>query len=150
MPELPIIKLTQCPDLTCTSKILYKDNINDILLDLNKVTGLFSPHYHRTGTTSRIPSVAYLAGWRNKNSQRIRWVGPNRLLKSVLIAPIQGTKRGVKPVKESWELVSLQVTTSVWRDLLEEETRKTLSQEQVPAKDDAMFFVNEMFKQDKH
>jgi len=111
--SLPI-KLDKCPITpACTQRRLYKD-LEGNVYRYDKRDGQFHPHTC-TARGSQIPTVLFLAEWLNTETQRVRYIGPARLKRSVLIPPNDSRRH---KNHDPWELQEIYVATNVvWKKI---------------------------------
>lgn len=117
------LKLDHCPrDAGCTSKAVWKDVETGELYSLNvKKTSPdkngnsrsvyqtdYVPHVCTT-TTAFKPTVFFLGEWHNPRSGKTRFIGPVRLERSALSAPVDKRKE--------WVFIKLyKVEDIVWKE----------------------------------
>lgn len=106
-------KLDKCPITPeCTAKKLYRDKETGHLFVVSAHGELLD--HKCTVRSSLPPKVVYLGVWYNKRTKRTRYVGPQRMRKSVEIAPndYSGTK---KNEHGSWMLQEVRVSNLEWK-----------------------------------
>lgn len=108
-------RITKCPILPeCVTKVLFKDSDGNILrFDAKKQE--FRPHVCSTKGASQFPSIAYGAKWYNKETQRFRYKGPERMRSTVETPPYDERfrKRGAD-ANEVWEHKQTYIAHLVW------------------------------------
>lgn len=110
-------KLDHCPITPeCVQRRLFEQDGNIYRYDERK--GIFLPHTCTSkGTESKKPDMIYLGEWRNRRTGRTRWVGPNRMRKSVEVPPADNGKvtgRSPDQRAEEWALVETYVARIDW------------------------------------
>jgi len=107
-------KLDKCPRTPeCVAKTLYVDDDGE-LYRLDSKEGFVLHICHVRG--SEQPKMAYLAEWYSNKTGRTRWVGPERMRKTVEHSPASlGFKRRGKDQQTEWVLKNVYVSELEWK-----------------------------------
>ena len=110
MPE----KLDKCPRTPeCVAQTLYTDDEGE-LYRLDAKEGFVLHVCHVRGSAR--PLLAYLAEWHSSKTGRTRWVGPERMRKTVEHSPPSlGFKRRGKEQQTEWTLKQVYTAELEWK-----------------------------------
>lgn len=116
MSNLPQ-RLSKCPKTPeCAAKAVFQDEDGNLFRFAVKVQA-FVPHVcSSSANSSTKPVITYLAEWYNTDSKRTRWVGPDRMRRTVEKAPPDGRyrKRG-SDNNPLWKLKKTYVAELDWK-----------------------------------
>lgn len=108
-------KLNKCPKTPeCSAKLLYRDDEGN-LYTLNIKGREFRPHICNTRNSGVKPSVAYLGEWYNKETKRTRWLGPERLRRTVEKPPYDERYRRRGSQETPWILKRVLISELDWK-----------------------------------
>lgn len=112
--ELKVTQVERCPlSPECTQTRLFTGNDGKVYrFDVRD--NKFKTHTCTTKIVSEKPQLAYLGEWYNKRTGRTRWIGPERMRKSVERPPqdSQFRKRGGD---SDWEHKETYIATTDWK-----------------------------------
>lgn len=93
-------RLSKCPAAReCSTGVVFQDEETGNLYRFDERTKKFIDHKCSTRNASEAPKLVFLGEWYNKETGRTRYLGPERMRKSVERAPNDEAyrKRGSNP-----------------------------------------------------
>lgn len=110
-------KLNRCPvQAGCAAKVLFRDKDTGNLYRLDARSQDFVPHECNTRNASKLPEFAYAAAWYNRETGRTRFIGPERLKRTVLKKPSDERYRR-RGGNDAWELKKIYETRLDWKEV---------------------------------
>lgn len=109
VPNIPgWTRLEECPrTIGCTAKVVWRDADKN-LFKWDPTQLDFVPHECLVRGSEK-PQVAYMAEWYNHRTGRTRWVGPERLERTVRKPPADKRNRS-----SDWELKNVYISNLEW------------------------------------
>src|ERR1044071_1609258 len=129
--------LAKCPlSPQCNVKGLFWDTEKLQVMKLDNNTHQLKVHYCRgIGLDSVRPETFYMAKWKNAETGKFRWLGPERQIYSVMKPTVEMRRSTYvdDPTKCVWELLEVQVTHDVpWRTMDMVEAQRLFNQRYNP------------------